>query len=384
MFPLAGRLKKDLIRKYFSGRFGNIVLVIPAFEPGPGLLDYLAKLNELGFGKILLVDDGSGKKFERFFGEAAEKYKVRVLAHKDNLGKGAALKSALKVAAEVPGVVGVVTSDSDGQHSPRDVARIAEQLLADSEAQRVRLILGTRSLKSGDVPWKSRLGNTLTSGVVKLLFGKYLSDTQTGLRGIPSSMLKSQQQVRGDRFEYEMGALFKALSEKVPILEIPVATIYPEGKNNQTHFRPLVDSARIYFVIFGQFIGFASSSLISFAVDIALFVLIIDGFFEGSSDPQAVVSSVVLARTGSSLLNFTINKGLVFENKNQKRKTLARYSLLALTVLSLSATGSAIMAQILDGRVVWAKILVDSILFILSYLIQRRWVFKNEMGNGTE
>jgi dolichol-phosphate mannosyltransferase len=200
---------------------------------------------------------------------------------------------------------------------------------------------------------------------------------------MPKSILQGQQTVRGDRFEYEMGALFKALAEKVPLLEIPIDTIYLDGKNAQTHFRPLTDSAKIYFVIFGQFIGFASSSILSFAVDIGLFVLIIDTFFEGSSDPQSVVSSVVFARIGSSLLNFTLNKRLVFENRDQKRKTLAKYYLLALTVLSLSSAGSAVMAQVLDGRVVWAKILVDSILFILSYLIQRHWVFRNQPGKGT-
>ena len=367
-------------REEVGGLYSKITLVVPAFEPGSNLLGFLAEVKALGFWNILLVDDGSGPEFEHVFEEAVEKYQVRVLTHEENLGKGAALKRAFGVASDTPGIAGAVTADSDGQHSPNDVVRIAEQLLSDAVEGRARLILGSRSLQSGGVPWKSRLGNTLTRALVKLLFGKYLSDTQTGLRGIPVSILQDQQQVRGNRFEYEMGALFKALSEKVPVLEIPIDTIYPDGKNNQTHFRPLVDSAKIYFVIFGQFIGFVSSSLLSFAVDIGLFVLIIDNLYEGSADPQSVVSSVVLARIGSSLLNFTLNKRLVFENGDQKRKTLARYYLLALTVLSLSAAGSAVIAQLLDGRVVWAKILVDSVLFIVSNLIQRHWVFNNKQG----
>jgi dolichol-phosphate mannosyltransferase len=307
-------------------------------------------------------------------------YGCEVITHPVNLGKGAALKSAFQEVSKIKGLAGVVTADADGQHSASDVLKVAEALIAGARSKRQGLILGTRSLNTKDVPWKSRLGNTLTSALVKLLFGKYISDTQTGLRGIPASMLEEQQKVRGDRFEYEMGALFKALTDKAPVVEVPINTIYPEGKNKETHFRPLVDSAKIYFVIFGQFMGFASSSLISFLVDIALFVFIIDTFFNGSSDPGVVVTSVVFARIGSSLVNFSLNKGLVFSNQGQKRKTLVRYYLLAITVLTLSATGSAVMAQVLDGRVVWAKILVDSVLFILSYLIQRRWVFKQ----GTE
>jgi glycosyltransferase involved in cell wall biosynthesis len=362
----------------------NLAVVIPSLEPDQNLLDYIEQLKELGFTNIILVDDGSGPKYSQIFSSAKLRLGCEVLTHSVNLGKGAALKNAFVAAESIEDLLGIVTADSDGQHLASDVVRVADRLIEDHSKGAVSLVLGARTLNSKAVPWKSRFGNTLTSALVKLLFGKYLTDTQTGLRGIPVSMLEGQKLIRGDRFEYEMGALFKALSEKVPVVELPIDTIYPDGKNKETHFRPLVDSAKIYFVIFGQFMGFASSSLLSFAVDIALFVFIIDTFFQGSSDPQAVVSSVVLARLGSSLLNFTLNKRLVFENGDQKRKTLARYYILALTVLSLSAAGSAVMAQVLDGRVVWAKILVDSVLFILSYLIQRRWVFKNGTGKANK
>lgn len=362
----------------------RVAIIIPALEPARNILDYISELKQLGFEYIILVDDGSGPKFSEIFTAAQTQHSCQVITHAYNQGKGAALKSAFAKAETIPGLIGVVTADSDGQHTATDVAKVADLVLENSAKGSAQLVLGTRTLNSKQVPWKSRFGNILTSVLVKLLFGRYLSDTQTGLRGIPALMLRAQQQVRGDRFEYEMGALFKALAEKVPVKEIKIETIYPDGQNKQTHFRPLVDSARIYFVIFGQFFGFASSSLLSFAVDIGLFVLIIDTFFGGSPAPQAVVTSVVLARIGSSLLNFTLNKRLVFDNKEQKRKTVARYYLLAVSVLSLSAAGSAVMAQVLDGRVVWAKILVDSVLFVLSYLIQRRWVFKNETGKATK
>jgi dolichol-phosphate mannosyltransferase len=344
------------------------------------LLAYIGELKALGFAKIVVVDDGSGETFSKIFEDARREHGCEVITHPVNLGKGAALKSAFAYVAQTSNYVGVVTADADGQHSAPDVAKVADALLENDPVKQTSFILGTRTFGTKDVPWKSRFGNTLTSLLVKLLFGKFISDTQTGLRGIPASMLESQKEIRGDRFEYEMGALFSALTNKVPIIEIPIKTIYPDGENKETHFRPLVDSAKIYFVIFGQFMGFASSSVLSALVDIALYVFIIDTFFDGSSDPQSVITSVVLARLGSSLLNFSLNKGLVFSSQEQKRRTLIRYYLLAVSILSLSAAGSAIMAQVLDGRVVWAKLLVDSVLFVLSYLIQRRWVFKIESG----
>jgi glycosyltransferase involved in cell wall biosynthesis len=358
----------------------QIPVVIPSLSPRPSLLAYIGELKAQGFTKIVLVDDGSGSAFSKIFEEAQREHGCEVLTHPVNLGKGAALKSAFAHIAKNPNHVGVVTADADGQHSALDVAKVADALLENDLASKKGLILGTRTFGIKGVPWKSRFGNNLTSLLVKMLFGKFISDTQTGLRGIPAILLESQQEIRGDRFEYEMGALFSALTNKVPIIEIPIKTIYPDGENKETHFRPLVDSAKIYFVIFGQFMGFASSSFLSALVDIALFVFIIDTFFEGSADPRSVITSVVLARLGSSLLNFSLNKGLVFSSQEQKRRTLIRYYLLAVSILSLSAAGSAIMAQVLDGRVVWAKLLVDSVLFVLSYLIQRRWVFKIESG----
>lgn len=358
----------------------QIPVIIPALEPKPALLTYIGELKNLGFANIVLVDDGSGSSFSSVFENARKDYGCTVLSHPVNLGKGAALKNAFSYVSKNLQSLGVVTADADGQHSASDVAKVADALLQNDSSRQQSFILGTRALRSKNVPWKSRFGNVLTSFLVKVLFGKFISDTQTGLRGIPASLLERQQAIKGERFEYEMGALFSALSNKVPILEIPIETIYPEGENRETHFRPLVDSAKIYFVIFGQFMGFASSSILSALIDIALFVFIIDTFFDGSSDAQSVITSVVIARVGSSLLNFTLNKSLVFSSQQQKRRTLGRYYLLAVSILSLSAIGSAVMAQVLDGRVVWAKLLVDSVLFVISYLVQRRWVFKIEAG----
>jgi glycosyltransferase involved in cell wall biosynthesis len=363
-------------------RRAQIPVIIPSLEPRPSLLAYIGELKALGFTKMVIVDDGSGEVFKKIFEDARQEHGCEVITHPVNLGKGAALKSAFNHVSQTKNLVGVVTADADGQHSALDVAKVADALLENNPINKNSFILGTRTFGTKDVPWKSRFGNTLTSLLVKVLFGKFISDTQTGLRGISASLLETQQNVKGDRFEYEMGALFKALADKVPIREIPIRTIYPDGQNKETHFRPLVDSAKIYFVIFGQFFGFASSSLISALLDIALFVFIIDTFFGGSADPTSVISSVVMARAGSSLVNFTLNKRLVFSNQEQKRRTLTRYYLLAVSILALSAAGSAIMAQVLDGRVVWAKLLVDSVLFVLSYVIQRRWVFKIEAGRS--
>lgn len=47
-----------------------------------------------------------------------------------------------------------------------------------------------------------------------LLYGLDISDTQTGLRGIPANFMKSLLEVRGDRFEFETRMLITAVQKK--------------------------------------------------------------------------------------------------------------------------------------------------------------------------
>lgn len=352
-----------------------VAVVVPALGPGNHFPKYVGQLLRSGFRRIVVVDDGSGQEFAEVFGQIEKEPGVTVIRQLKNSGQGASLKTAYQhLLADPKDLIGVVTADADGQHSIEDVVRVADFILTQDD-HRSAVVVGSRALNSKDIPWKSRFGNTLTSAVVKLLFGEYLVDTQTGLRAFPVGLLPTLIRVQGDRFEYNMNVLLNLMSSGIEIRSLPISTIYHDSSNSVSHFRPLIDSLRIYFVIFKQFLKFASSSLTSAAVDLALFVLFIELLFSGSPAPVSVITSVVLARCGSTLVNFVVNRKLVFGSKEQKRKTIRRYYALVLLILCASALGSAFLAQVLDGRVVWAKIIVDSTLFLFSYLVQRHWVF---------
>lgn len=356
----------------------QIAVVIPALNPGDQFPSYVKKLIEKGFSRIIIVDDGSRKEFDDNFSKVEHLPEVKLLRHTTNAGQGASLRTAYKAILSSPGAcLGVVTADADGQHAIEDVVRLADSVIASHESES-GVIVGSRELHTKDIPWKSRLGNTLTSAVVKILFGVYLVDTQTGLRAFPIRLLPLLIKVKGERFEYNMNVLLTLMGSGIDIKSIPIKTIYHDSSNSVSHFRPLIDSLRIYFIIFSQFFKFASSSITSAAVDITLFVFFIELLFQGGSEPMGVITSVFLARCGSTLVNFAINRRLVFGSREQKRKTIRRYYALVLLILSASALGSAILAQVLDGRVVWAKIIVDTSLFFFSYLAQRHWVFSGK------
>ena len=220
-------------------RYGrDVVVLIPVFEPGRMLPDFVERLSKR-FERIVLVDDGSTCGLEHL--EAVRPFVERILRHAVNSGKGAALKTGLGYIGDAD----VVTADADGQHSVEDIVRIASALRTHREG----IVLGVRAF-NGHVPFRSRFGNWWTRLVFGMLTGLWVADTQTGLRGIPSELAARVRVLPGDRYEYEIVMLADARRHAMKPLQIPIETIYTDG-NPESHFSPVRDSFRIYRALFG-------------------------------------------------------------------------------------------------------------------------------------
>ncbi len=223
----------------------SVIIVIPAYQPDSELLSVLDQLVQQGESKVIVVNDGSYSACNVFFSKATEHPLVQVISHPVNLGKGAALRTGFKhVLENEPGVAAVITADADGQHRPDDICRIKAATISHPDA----LILGVREF-NGYVPLRSRLGNNLTRRLYNVLFRQKLSDTQTGLRGIPVNTLGSLLSLTGAGYSYELEMLLLFNQLHVPIVEIPISTVY-ENNNKSSHFRPLRDSMEIYLTLF--------------------------------------------------------------------------------------------------------------------------------------
>lgn len=79
----------------------------------------------------------------------------------------------------------------------------------------------------------------------------------------------------------------------------------------------------------------------------------------------------------SSLANYALNRRAVFEDRSSAKASLVRYYSLAAGLMAASALGTAALAQVLQGHLVWAKVIVDGLLFVVSFLVQKRWVFRD-------
>ncbi len=228
-------------------------IVIPAYQPGPELETLVKALLAEGGTEVIIVDDGSSLEQASIFPALASLPGVHMLRHDTNKGKGEALKTAFNyfLTSFPEASPGIVTADADGQHLPEDIAAVSRCLSENGAA----LCLGTRRFK-GVVPAKSLFGNALTRLVFRAFSGRAVSDTQTGLRGVPRAFLPGLLKARASGYAFELEMLLMAARSGMQITEVPIETVYMQG-NASSHFRPLLDSLRIYSV----FLRFAASAL---------------------------------------------------------------------------------------------------------------------------
>ena len=343
-------------------------IIIPAYNPDENLPRLVEALRAAGFSHILVVNDGSLPDCAPFF-EAAEAAGGVILRHHINFGKGAALKTAFNHLLNTwPDLVGAVTVDADGQHRLEDIEKCAADLLAHPDS----LILGSRDFSREDVPARSRFGNVMTRNVFRLLCGVKIADTQTGLRGMARPLMVRFLTTKGNRYEYEMNMLIDCAEERIPIRQVGIETVYIAG-NASSHFNPLVDSLKIY-AVFGKFL---LSSLSSFLIDFVLFSCFSYVFRTVGMGDWYVLPATLGARVLSSMCNYLINRNAVFRSTEDGGRCLVRYYALAVVQMLCSAGAVYGLVSGLAFNDKVAKILVDTVLFLLSFRIQRGWVFRS-------
>lgn len=349
----------------------KIALIIPSYEPDDRLTDLLAKLRNDFHGHIVLVNDGSGEKYDSYF-EKAKEFECEVISHYANMGKGRALKDAFNYCLNsYKDIVGCVTADSDGQHLPEDIYRVMQELYENQNC----LILGCRDFSQEHVPFRSKLGNGFMKAACRFMCGVNTSDTQTGLRGIPARFMKLLLNTEGERFEFETRMLLDA-RDRYPIREVVIQTVYESKENHQSHYNTYRDSIRIGKILAGVFIRYVISSLSSTVVDLLIFHALCP-IFKPLTALYYIVIATIIARVISAVYNYTINYKLVFKSHDSVSRSAIKYFLLALIQMSLSAVITTVGVMLIPvAPETLIKAIVDVCLFFISFFVQRTVVFK--------
>ncbi len=221
-----------------------IPVVIPVYNPPGEFEPFVDSLRKNHTAPIVIVNDGSHPSFNPLFRRLVRSYEASLLVHTKNKGKGAALKTAMQhILRTMPEAGGIITADADGQHVAHDI------LICDALARKsaTAFLIGTRVTRS-NMPLKSRTGNALTRGFLRLLHGTHVGDTQSGLRYIPAGLMEQCVGSVFDKYDFELDMIVQAINAGIPIVEFPIETIYL-NKNRASHYKILKDSwyvARVF------------------------------------------------------------------------------------------------------------------------------------------
>ncbi len=352
----------------------DVTVVLPSLNPDEKLIHTVNALLEKGFHDIIVVNDGSDEAHLAPFETISTHESCTLLVHDRNYGKGHALKTAMQYfLTHRPASPGIITIDGDGQHHVDDILACAQAMLD----RKNEVILGVRDFSEPEVPFKSRFGNNLTKTVFRLFCGIRISDTQTGLRAIPTKYIKAMTEFAGERFEYETNMLLEMKARDIPFSEVKIRTIYLD-ENASTHFHPIRDSIKIYAVILKFSISSIASALIELLVFTLINLLLDLTPWELKTEVSILIASFI-SRLISALCNYKMNRALVF--CSGCRSSLLRYAMLCIIQLLVSATLVTLLTYLFTAKTFGQTVLkaiVDTALFFISFRIQKEWVFKSK------
>lgn len=222
----------------------NLSIVVPCYNVEKYCKDVIEKILPQ-CTSLILIDDGSTDQTSKILQEfqSINNEKVHLIVFPKNKGKGAALLKGFQYALTYTSFDSLVTIDSDGQHLPSEIPK-----LADCIAQGAEFVIGSRNFEHA--PFIRRLPNKIISFLLSRLFPNAPKDTQSGYRAFNKLVVqKLEKEIYGDRYELEFRCLLLALRDKVKIQECPIKTIYHK-KNSSSHFSALRDSSLILHVLF--------------------------------------------------------------------------------------------------------------------------------------
>ncbi len=348
------------------------IAIIPAYNPDEKLLKLVPELWKQGIKYIIIVNDGSQKQTLEIFNRL-EVYAI-VLTHGVNRGKGAAIKTALNyIENNLSDIQGIVLLDADGQHRPEDALRLLKEVHRIDSG----LILGVRQFK-GKIPPRSLFGNTVTKYVFRVISGKWVSDTQTGLRAFSRKMVPMLLKVNGERYEYEMNVLLTCAKNNILITEVPIAAIYHDARNSCSHFRTVRDSVRIY----GNLLAFSGTSFLSFLLDYILFFLLVRMFMFVLTSESALIAGNIGARMISGAFNYYLNSTFIFRCRENRYKSVISYFMLACWILFLNTVILYCLYNYLGMNKAIAKLITELLLFVMSFTVQKFIIFNKAIKKG--
>lgn len=218
----------------------KIFVLIPAYNEQSVIGDVLRDIRLAGYPDIIVVDDGSS---DETYQRAQQAAGVIALRHFINRGKGAAMKTGIEATKILKADV-VVTMDGDGQHDPKDIARMV-QLVSEGND----VVLGTRAIDSRTMPFWKVLANKSGNFFTWLLYGLWVTDSQSGFRAFSRRAIE-RIETKTDRYEYDSEVIREIRRHGLKFVEVPVSVRYTAYSQNKATRQTLKNGLKTLFKMF--------------------------------------------------------------------------------------------------------------------------------------
>lgn len=194
----------------------RISVVMPVYNERETIREILRRVRDVPLEKeILCVDDFSNDGTWEIMQQEASNDDTRVFRHPCNLGKGAAVATALQ---HVNGDV-VIIQDADLEYSPKDYPRLLEPIVAGN----TKAVYGSRFLaKPQAMYFWNALGNKLLTLATNLLYGTHLSDMETCYKVFTVDIAK-ELNLASPRWGFDPEITAKILKMGHSIHEVPIS-----------------------------------------------------------------------------------------------------------------------------------------------------------------
>ena len=200
-------------------------IVIPAYNESTVIASIILEIQKSGYHNILVIDDGSSDDTQT---KARAMSGVIALKHLINRGKGAAVKTGIEAAKKL-GAKKVITIDGDGQHNPADIKSMLELLNKGYD-----VVLGSRLKNCADMPKYKILHNHIGNLLVWILYGLWVTDSQSGFRAYSHKALHTID-TKTDRYEYDSEVIREIHHHKLKFIEIPIEVRYTKYSMGKVH-----------------------------------------------------------------------------------------------------------------------------------------------------
>ncbi len=209
-----------------------ITVLIPAYNEEQSIGQTICEIKELypDF-EILVIDDGSTDKTQQIAIDAG----ANVWPHPYNIGNGAAIKSGLRCAQGE----WIIMMDGDGQHNPKDIARLLEY--KDSHD----MVVGARVKKSETSIYRD-IANKIYNWFASYVTSFKIKDLTSGFRLVRSSVAKQYIYLLPNTFSYPSTLTLAYLKSGRSVKYLPIKTRFRKGKSK---ISPIQDGARFFLII---------------------------------------------------------------------------------------------------------------------------------------